>query len=181
MPKPDLSQLKVLILDNNHHFLSMLSSILNGFGIRNVHQADNAVSALEIIKFHTIDIACVDLIMDGIDGFEFAKLVRHGSDSPNPYLPMIMITSAGTFSTVHKAINSGFDEFLSKPIKPIDVYRRIISVIEKPHSYIETENGYIRPDRRRRDDVNFKGSERRSKIEPAVSSMSVSPDETAGP
>ena len=158
----DLQNLQVLVVDDNRNFISIMRSILNGFNIKRVYEARSAVAAFEILKVHSIDIAFVDLKMDGLDGFEFAHLIRNGTDSPNPYLPLIMVTSDGKLSTVKQAIDCGIDDYLTKPIKPIDVFNRIRAAVSKPRRYIQTKSGYFGPDRRRTADSRYTGPERRA-------------------
>ncbi len=158
----DLSRVSVLLLDDNRNFISIMRQVLRSFGIRDVHEATDAVAAFEILKTASIDIAFVDFKMPGFDGFEFARLVRAPYDSPNKFLPLILVTADGRTSTVNGAINAGFEEFLIKPIRPKDVYNRLVHLLSHPHKYVWTKT-FFGPDRRRRQNDRFNGIERRIK------------------
>lgn len=161
MRQYDLSDLRVLVLDDNRHFLSIMRTILRHFGVGEILDRTDASEAFELLKMTSINLAFVDLRMPDLDGFEFVSLVRTATDSPNAALPFIMLSADGSRATVQKAINVGIDEFLVKPVRPVDVYQRIVKLIARPHQYVRTKGGYFGPDRRRRVDEGFDGSDRR--------------------
>ena len=49
---------------------------------------------------------------------------------------------------------------LSKPVVPRDLYLRLVQLVDKPRQFVRTDT-YFGPDRRRRDDPDYKGPERR--------------------
>lgn len=161
MNQDALMNLRVLVLDDNRNFLTIMRSILHGLGVKKVFDAKDPVDAFEILKSSMIDLAFVDYWMADLNGIEFAHLIRSGSDSPNPYLPIIMVSGDGKMSTVKRALHNGVDEFLAKPVRPIDVLNRIKAVMDRPRRYISSSDGYFGPDRRRRRDDNYHGQERR--------------------
>lgn len=160
MDKKQLEGLKILILDDNRNFLAIMRQILRALGVRKIIDASNAESAFEILRNTNIDMAFIDLRMPGLDGFEFTKLVRNSSDSPNRFLPIVMVTADARQSVVKESINAGVEEFLIKPVRPRDVYLRIMRLINHPHTYVRTKS-YFGPDRRRRDDMTRQGIDRR--------------------
>lgn len=166
-----LHELKVLVLDDSHNFIAIMRSILKGFGIKKIFDARNAVTALEILQVHRVDIAFVDLRMKDLDGFEFVKLIRNAEDSPNATLPIVMVSADGKLATVKQALHNGIDDFLTKPVRPVDIYNRLVSVMNNPRSYISTSSGYFGPDRRRRMDAGYCGPERRKRDESAVATQ----------
>ena len=110
---------------------------------------------------HPFDVAFVDFRLEGLDGLEFCRLVRNGADSPNPFLPIIMITAYSERSRVMEAVNAGVDEFLVKPIRAIDVASRLNAVVERRRPFVRSPS-YFGPDRRRRADPRYKGELRRA-------------------
>ena len=108
-----------------------------------------------------IDIAFVDFKLGGLDGIDFCKRIRLDPDSPNRYLPIIMITAYSERRRVIDAINAGVDEFLVKPIRAVDVANRVNAVVERRRPFIQTP-GYFGPERRRRADPRFMGPWRRA-------------------
>ena len=153
--------LSILLLDDNGHMRSLLRAILKGLGVQRVFDATDAAEAFELLRTNQIDIAFVDYRLGDLDGVEFAKLVRTAPDSPDPYLAMCMVTAYSERSRVYEAINSGIDEFLAKPIRAADVAMRIDAIIRRRRPFVKTAS-YFGPDRRRREDPNYRGKRRRA-------------------
>jgi len=156
----DLADLSFLVVDDNTHMLSIIKTLLKGFGIRRIHEATDAADAFEEIRSTHVDVIILDYALDTLDGIEFAQLVRTAKDSPNPYLPIIMLTAHSERHRVEEARDAGITEFLCKPICATDLYLRIIEVVEHPRSFVKMGN-YFGPDRRRRAEGNYRGSEKR--------------------
>ncbi len=178
----DLTELSFLVVDDNTHMLSIIKTLLKGFGIRRIHEATDAADAFEEIRATHVDVIILDYALDTLDGIEFAQLVRTAKDSPNPYLPIIMLTAHSERYRVEEARDAGITEFLCKPICATDLYKRIIEVVEHPRSFVKMES-YFGPDRRRRSDENYRGPEKRvANIDPfdALDGMDMDGDDTPG-
>jgi DNA-binding response OmpR family regulator len=156
-----LEGVSALILDDNAHMRGLVRVILAGFGMRRIEEAQDAREALGILAGGDLDIAFVDMKLGGMDGLEFCRYIRTHQDSPNIYLPLIMVTAYSERSRVIDAINAGVDEFLVKPVRAVDVANRVNAVIERRRPFIQAD-GYFGPDRRRRQDPRFTGPWRRA-------------------
>ena len=139
----------------------LLRAILAGFGIRDVDGADSIRSATEQFSDISYDLVLVDNHMATGSGLDFVRWARSEDLSPNPYVPIIMISSYAERHRVKEAVNAGVDEFLVKPVKPMDVARRIDSVTYHRRPFIKTED-YFGPCRRRRVNPTYSGPMRRS-------------------
>jgi len=156
----DLSQLRILVVDDNRHFIAIIRTVLRAFGVRRIFDCTDAVQALELLKQTEIDLALIDLKIGDIDGLELSRLIRSAPDSQNPRMPIIMITAFSERSNVEAAISAGVDEFLVKPVSPQILFKRIVWLIEHPRPYLRF-GSYFGPDRRRQDSSKFSGKERR--------------------
>jgi DNA-binding response OmpR family regulator len=156
-----LEHISALILDDNAHMRGLVRVILSGFGCRRVEEAGDCAAGLEIVSRGDIDMAFVDFKLSGADGVEFCRKIRMDPESPNIYLPIIMITAYSERSRVLDAINAGVDEFLVKPVRAVDVANRVNAIIERRRPFVQA-TGYFGPDRRRRDDPRWKGPWRRA-------------------
>ena len=154
-------RVRVLILEDNAHMSTILRKVLQSFGIRDVYETRDAADAFEAMRNSNPDLALVDYMLDDVDGLEFTRLVRTASDSPNKYLPIIMVTGHTDRSKIMEAINAGVNEYLAKPVRPIDLYNRLVALIERPRRFINAP-GYFGPDRRRRQDPHYPGPFRRA-------------------
>ncbi len=155
------SKLRVLIVDDNKHMRLLLEAILKAFGCKMIQQATGAEEAYKLLKTYMPDMIFADLVMYPVDGIAFARKVRSDAGSPNPFLPLIMISGHASLDRIHEARNAGVNEFLVKPISPDGVFRRIQAVIENPRPFVRTKD-YFGPDRRRSTSANYDGPERRS-------------------
>lgn len=153
--------LNVLLVDDNQHMRAITSAVLHSADIHKVHEAVNGEHAFEILREYPIDIAIVDYNMYPLDGVEFTRKVRNGADSPNVYLPIIMMSGHAEKSRVYAARDAGVTEFLVKPITAKGVLDRVNAVIFRPRPFVKTE-GYFGPCRRRRQLDIFTGPFRRT-------------------
>ena len=156
-----LQAIQVLIVDDNQHMRAIASAILQSAGIRKIREVSDGAAALEALREAPVDIAIVDFNMFPLDGVEFTRLVRNSPDSPNPYLPIIMMTGHSEKHRVMEARDSGVTEFVVKPITAKAVFDRIQACIIRPRSFVKTD-GYFGPDRRRSANPSYKGPMRRA-------------------
>ncbi|HVM98931.1 MAG TPA: response regulator [Caulobacteraceae bacterium] len=162
-----LDAVKILLVDDNHHMRVLLTEILRAIGVRNVFEANDGAEALQMLRNHPIDIVMTDLAMQPLDGIDFVRLLRNSQDSPNPMVPVIMITGHSTMRRVAEARDVGVTEFLSKPVTARGVIERISRVIDHPRPFVRTSE-YFGPDRRRRDDAGYPGPYRRKTDRPTA-------------
>jgi CheY-like chemotaxis protein len=157
-----LSRVRVLIVDDNHHMINIVKTILRGFGIKEFLEARDAAEAFDLFRGTPVDIIVLDYQMNLLDGNDFVRLVRTGSDSPNPYVPIIMLTAYSERSRVEAARDAGVTEFCCKPVTPMELYRKVIAVVNHPRPFVRSP-GYVGPDRRRHLAASYAGAERRVK------------------
>jgi CheY-like chemotaxis protein len=160
-PPLKLHALKLLLADDNPQLRSIIRTILGGIGITQVQQCADGASALNLLRQWPADIAIVDYEMSPIDGLAFTYLVRNSPDSPNRFLPVIMITAHADLRRVCEARDAGVTELLVKPITAGGVVDRLNAVIFRPRPFIESAN-YVGPCRRRRRDASYAGPLRRA-------------------
>ena len=156
-----LEVLKILVVDDNHHMRMMLAEILRAVGLQNIYEAGDGAEALQQMRAHPIDIVLTDLAMEPLDGIDLVRLLRNSPDSPNPMIPVIMITGHSTMRRISEARDVGINEFLAKPLTTRGVLDRLQKVIDHPRPYVRTDD-YFGPDRRRKVDPNYDGPQRRA-------------------
>jgi two-component system, chemotaxis family, chemotaxis protein CheY len=153
-------QLRVLIVEDNQHMRSLLRSLLNSVGIRDVVEASSGGSALTLLLEKKCDLVLSDLAMKPMDGLEFTRYVRNDDHSPNPFVPIIMITGHTEKHRVEAARDAGVTEFLAKPITAHSLFSRLAEIVERPRAFVRTE-AYFGPDRRRKTLESYAGPWRR--------------------
>lgn len=155
-----MEKLRVLIIDDNTHMIHIVKTILRGFGIKHFSEAKDAADAFDMFKTEAIDFIVVDQLMDLLDGVDFIRLVRTGSDSPNPFVPIIMLTAYSERSKVEAARDAGVTEFCAKPVTALELYKKVEAVVNRPRPFVKTSS-YFGPDRRRHKKSDYRGQERR--------------------
>ncbi len=171
-----LERLRMLIVDDNEHMIHITKTILRGFGAKDFQEALSAEEAYNLVKTSTFDLIITDYAMSPEDGCAFTKRLRTAQDTPNPFVPVIMLTAYADRATVEAARDAGVTEFCAKPITAVDLYRKVCSVINSPRPFVRT-SVYFGPDRRRRTDEGFKGQERREN--PFGAKSSTTPNKAA--
>lgn len=160
----DLSRVSMLVIDDNKHMQLMLKEILRAFNIRNIQTADDGADALKILSTYPTDLILCDWNMKPFDGLEFLQMVRRGSDSADPFVPVIMLTGHTEYHRVLEARDAGANDFLSKPVAPAELYNRIVRCIELTRPHVKTRR-YVGPCRRRgfhQGQRPYEGKERRN-------------------
>jgi CheY-like chemotaxis protein len=149
------------MVDDNHHMRILIGEILRAIGVKHLYEASDGAEAIQMLRREPIDVVMTDLAMQPLDGIDFCRLVRNSPDSPNPMIPIIMITGHSTMRRIGEARDVGANEFLAKPITARGIIHRITEIVEHPRQFIRTPD-YFGPDRRRRSDANYRGPKRRS-------------------
>lgn len=152
--------LRILVVEDNTHVRALLRTILHALGVHDVDVASDGMAGFEAFIRLEYDIIITDLEMQPLTGIEFLDLVRTSRKSPNPYIPVIMVTAFTDKERVTKARDHGVTEFLAKPFTVSSLLGRLTAIIEKPRPFIRTAD-YFGPDRRRHNDASYKGPERR--------------------
>lgn len=149
MSSVDVSQLNILIVEDNVHFRTLIRSILHALGMTSLSEAQDGVEALEILAEKSPDLVILDWKMEGMDGVECVTQIRAISGA-NRFVPIIMVTGYTETSLMNQAREAGVNGFLGKPISPQSLLNRIVGVLENPAPFYET-NDFFGPDRRSAD------------------------------
>lgn len=159
-PTYDLSRFRILLVEDNHYVRGVLEDVLRHLTVGEVRTAENGLLALEILKESNvgpemggsnIDLVLSDMVMTPIDGLLLLKWIRESPESPNRFMPFIMISGASDDEDVKKARDLGVNEFLAKPFSATSVSQRLLEVIDRPRQFVATGE-YFGPDRQRRSD-----------------------------
>ncbi|MBO6781898.1 MAG: response regulator [Alphaproteobacteria bacterium] len=149
MSGPALSDLRVLVVDDNDHMRRLLRTILESLGIRQVRDVENGMVALNDSRLNVPDVIITDMMMSPIDGLEFSRMLRDDPTHPATHVPVMMVTGYSEKQHVEAARDAGVSEFLAKPVTANGVAARLRSVVENPRRFIRTSD-FAGPDRRRR-------------------------------
>ncbi len=86
-------------------------------------------AALDALNGHRPDLLVLDLQMPDMDGLELMQRVRESTDGPLP-VPVLILTSDGSREAKEKALRAGAQDFLVKPLSPLEVRLRVKNLLE---------------------------------------------------
>jgi two-component system, chemotaxis family, chemotaxis protein CheY len=143
-----LNDVHVLIIDDNRQMRLLVRCLLRAGGLTNVTEAETAAHGFEVMRERPVDLVIVDWMMQPVDGLMFTRMVRWDSASPNPYMPILMLTAHTEASRVAAARDAGVTGFIKKPISTRLLFDRVASALTDSRMFIRSED-FFGPDRRR--------------------------------
>jgi CheY-like chemotaxis protein len=120
----------VLVVDDNQQNLELLQVYLEDIDCRTI-PARNGLEALEIIKREPPDLILLDVMMPKMSGFEVCKRIKN--DPKTSDIPVIMVTALNEFRDIERGIDSGTDDFLSKPVNKLELLTRVKTMLKLKH------------------------------------------------
>jgi PAS domain S-box-containing protein len=114
---PRLTGVRILVVDDDRDALALVREILETTGAT-VTTADSGQDALEKLSRGRPDVLIADLGMPHMSGFEFIDRVRHFEDVDLREIPAAALTAFARSEDRSRALRSGFEMHLSKPIDP---------------------------------------------------------------
>lgn len=125
---PDLDHRpRILIVDDIPTNIKILESFLLPLKYE-IMKAHNGEDALSIINRTDIDIVLLDVMMPVMDGFEVCRHIK--SNERTRIIPVIMVTALDDSEAKIKAIESGADDFITKPPNRLELQARVKSLIQ---------------------------------------------------
>jgi DNA-binding NtrC family response regulator len=123
---------RILIVDDDPHFLRVLSRILSGEKFQ-VTASAGAGEAMDLLQTKQFDLVICDLRMPECDGLNLLQVIRRGGNE----VPVIILTAYGEVDTYLEAMNAGATEYLNKPIKSDELLKVVRTCL---HSYNYRKN-----------------------------------------
>lgn len=160
-----LSDLTVLVVDDEEPIRELICGILDTFGVQKVRQAADGQGAFRDMQAHAPDAVITDLMMKPVDGLEFTRAVRTDPKSPVPDVPILMVTGHCEKHHVEEARDAGVTEFLAMPVTANSIAERLTSAIQSPREFVRART-FVGPERRRRQLPIVKSVGRRAADQP---------------
>jgi CheY-like chemotaxis protein len=128
--EPDYSQSTVLIVDDNAQNLELLQAYLETLGCRIASAADG-LAALRAVEQGKPDLILLDVMMPKMSGFEVCKKLK--ADPATRSIPILMVTALNELGDIERGVESGTDDFLTKPVKKLELLTRVKSLLRVRH------------------------------------------------
>ncbi|RNF36043.1 response regulator [Paracoccus methylarcula] len=115
----------ILIVDDDERIRSLLSRFLRKNGFL-VSCARDAAQARRLLKGLDFDLAVLDVMMPGEDGFSLTRFLRERTD-----MPILLLTAKGETEDRITGLESGADDYLPKPFEPRELLLRIAAILRR--------------------------------------------------
>jgi len=120
----------VLVVDDDPPSLELLQAYLEDMDCETV-PAQDGPDALEIIAKEPPDLILLDVMMPKMSGFEVCKRIK--KDPKTSDIPVIMVTALNEFGDIERGIDSGTDDFISKPVNKLELVTRVKTMLKLKH------------------------------------------------
>lgn len=115
----------IMVVDDDDRLRSLLSRYLKENGFR-VSVAKDAVEARKLLSLFAFDLLIVDVMMPNENGIDFTLKLRESSS-----VPVLMLTAMGEPQNRITGLESGADDYLTKPFEPKELLLRIKSILKR--------------------------------------------------
>ena len=122
------TDLKVLVVDDFATMRKIIKNILSQLGFKNIYEADDGTTALEVLKKEKIDLIISDWNMPKMSGLDLLKAVR--SDPNLKDIIFIMVTAEAQKDNVIEAIKHGVNQYIVKPFTPETLKEKLEKVLK---------------------------------------------------
>ena len=116
----------ILIIDDNPSARHVVESMLTNMDLRLLF-ADNGPDGLKVAAENQPDLILLDIMMPVMNGYEVCAKLREATK--NTDVPIIMITALDDRASRIHGIESGADDFLTKPLNRIEIRTRVESIV----------------------------------------------------
>ncbi len=121
---------KILIVDDELNMRMLLKESLEEFEDKGVELllAENGEDAIAAARTEKPELVILDVMMQGVDGFEVCNTIKNGLGMKNVYV--LMLTTDGQEFNKQKSIDAGTDIFMTKPFDPDEMVGKVAKILE---------------------------------------------------
>ena len=120
----------VMVVDDNQQNRELLQAYLEDVDCRTVPAGDGP-EALNILSKEAPDLILLDVMMPKMSGFEVCRRIKKDPNTAD--IPVIMVTALNEFGDIERGIDSGTDDFLSKPVNKLELLTRVKTMLKLKH------------------------------------------------
>ena len=131
-----MSKKHILIVDDEPDLVELLSYNLKKEGFT-VTSAVDGEEALLMLKKSTFSLILLDLMLPGIQGLELCRILRQNQKTE--HIPIIMITAKGEETDKILGLETGADDYITKPFSPKELIARVNAVLRRASELITKE------------------------------------------
>ncbi|MEK5230334.1 response regulator transcription factor [Lysinibacillus sp. FSL K6-0232] len=117
--------MKILVVDDDVHILQLVTIYLTKEGYQ-VLCAKNGQQALALLEENVPDLAVVDVMMPGMDGFTLTEILTQQYD-----ISVLLLTAKGALADKERGFLAGSDDYVVKPFEPKELLFRIAAILRR--------------------------------------------------
>ncbi|MEZ6193062.1 MAG: response regulator [Phycisphaerales bacterium] len=142
----DLSESTILVVDDNQQNVELIQAYLEDLPCKVVTAFDGlqAIKYVEDPDQPTPDLILLDVMMPRMSGFEVCKKLKN--DNATRTIPIMMVTALNELGDIERGVESGTDDFVTKPVNKLELITRVKSLLRVRHLKRELDRteAYIR-------------------------------------
>lgn len=119
---------KILLADDDEHNLLLAKMMLSNWKT-NYFLANNGEEALNMLQKEKFDLLLLDVNMPKMSGIEVIREIRGNKQNPNHKSPALTITANAMKKDINLSMDAGFDDYLIKPFREIELYNKICNIL----------------------------------------------------
>lgn len=116
---------RILIVDDEKEIRDLIEIYLKGEGYKTI-KAENGQEALEMLEIEEVDLIILDIMMPKLNGIEACLRIREERE-----MPIIMLSAKTEDLDKILGLNTGADDYLTKPFNPLELIARIKSQLRR--------------------------------------------------
>ncbi|MFN7313548.1 MAG: response regulator [Bacteroidota bacterium] len=129
-PVKSLEGVKILLVEDNTMNQFLAQQILKKWKTE-VTLAENGIEAIRLLRKDKYDIVLMDIHMPEMNGYEATQKIRSGEAQVEKDIPIIALTADAFDETKSKVLNTGMNDFVTKPFKQEELYQKISLYLKK--------------------------------------------------
>ena len=127
---------RILIADDNQANCELLEAYLSEIDCE-VAMAVDGAEAIEKVASFRPDVILLDIMMPKFSGFEVCEKIKSNESSKN--VMVLMVTALNELGDIERAVRSGTDDFLSKPVNKVELLKRVSNMLKLRDVHDENE------------------------------------------
>ncbi len=120
-----MSKERILIVDDEKEIRDLIDIYLKGEGYETI-KAENGEEALDVLEKNDVDLIILDIMMPKVNGIEACLKIREERE-----MPIIMLSAKSEDMDKILGLNTGADDYLTKPFNPLELVARVKSQLRR--------------------------------------------------
>lgn len=117
---------RILLVDDNQQNLELIQAYLESLPVE-IETARDGIEAIEAVERQQPDLILLDVMMPRMSGFEVCQKLKANPETRD--IVVIMVTALHEVADYERAVESGTDDFLSKPVNKLELLTRVRSLL----------------------------------------------------